>query len=71
MDLSAKVYGRFKEEFGTIKCSDIHKKHFGRTFNLRDERDREEFFKAYNPDGCPQVVRKGAILDAELTLKGE
>ena len=71
LDLSAKLHDRFKEEFGTIKCSDIHKKLFGRSFNLRDERDREEFFKAYNPDGCPQVVRKGAIFAAELILKGE
>ncbi|MFX0200056.1 MAG: C-GCAxxG-C-C family protein [Candidatus Hodarchaeota archaeon] len=71
MDLSEKLYDRFKEEFGSIKCFDIQKEIFGRGFNLRDEKDREEFFKAYNPNGCPQVVRKGAILAAELILRSE
>lgn len=70
-ELSIKLFEEFKQEFGSIKCADIQRKLFGRSFNLRKEEDRQEFVKAgaYGPTGCPQVVKKGAMLAARIILK--
>jgi len=71
IDLSVMLFERFKEEFGSIKCTDIQEKLFGRSFDLKKEEDREEFVKAggYEPGGCPKVVKKAAMLAAEIILK--
>lgn len=71
MELSVKLYEEFKKEFGSVKCSDIQKKLFGRSFNLRSEEDRKKFAEAgaYGPSGCAQVVKKGAMLAAKIILE--
>lgn len=35
--LGQKLYKRFNKQFGTVICTDIHKKIYGRTFKLMDE----------------------------------
>lgn len=71
MELSIRLYDEFKKEFGSVKCRDIQEKLFGRSFNLRSEEDRKKFAEAgaYGPSGCPQVVRKAAILAAKIILE--
>jgi C_GCAxxG_C_C family probable redox protein len=71
MELSIRLYEEFKKEFGSVKCHDIQKKLFGRSFNLRVEEDRRKFVEvgAYGPSGCPQVVRKAAMLAAKIILE--
>jgi len=71
MELSIRLYEEFKKEFGSVKCHDIQKKLFGRSFNLRDEEDKRRFIEAgaHGPSGCPQVVRKGAMLAAKIILE--
>ena len=71
INLSTKLFEKFEREFGSVRCFDVQKKIFGRSFDLKKEEDRQAFTKAggYGPQGCPQVVRKGAMLAAEIILK--
>ena len=66
---SKKLCDRFKQEYGSIVCKDIHKKLFGRTFNLMDKNDYEEFERmGGHVDKCPEVSGKTACWAAESIL---
>jgi len=66
---SKKLYDRFIEEYGSPICQDIHKKLFGRTFNLLDPKEYQEFEKAgAHVDKCPDVSGKVARWAAEIIL---
>jgi len=67
---SKKLYDRFVEEYGSPICKDVHKKLFGRTFNLLDPKDYEAFEKAgAHVDKCPSVSGNVAKWTAEIILK--
>ncbi len=62
--LGQKLYKKFMDRFGTVICREIHKKLYGRTFKLMDEKnlgiDQKEL-KAFenmgaHEDICPMVV---------------
>ena len=64
-----KLYDKFEQEYGSIICKDVHQKLFGRTFNLLDPKDYEEFEKAgAHLDKCPDVSGKTARWAAEIIL---
>jgi len=66
---SKKLYDKFKEEYGSIICKDVHKKLFGRTFNLMDKNEYAEFEKmGAHVDKCPVVSGKVARWTAEIIL---
>ena len=66
---SKKLYDRFTKEYGSLICKDIHKKLFGRTFNLLDPKEYEEFEKAgAHVDKCPAVSGNAAKWAAEIIL---
>jgi len=67
--ISKKLYDRFLEEYGSPVCKDVHIKLFGRTFNLMDPKDYEEFEKAgAHVDKCPSVAGNVAKWTAEIIL---
>jgi len=64
-----KLYDKFVEEYGSPICKDIHKKIFGRTFNLLNLKEYAEFEKAgAHIDKCPVVSGKVARWTAEIIL---
>jgi C_GCAxxG_C_C family probable redox protein len=66
---SKKLYDKFVEEYGSILCKDVHKKLFGRTFNLMDKDDYAEFERmGAHVDKCPDVSGKTARWAAEIIL---
>ena len=66
---SKKLYDKFVEEFGSPVCKEVHKKIFGRTFNLLDIKEYAEFEKAgAHIDKCPGVSGKVARWTAEIIL---
>lgn len=66
---SKKLYDKFIEEYGSPVCRDVHKKLFGRTFDLLDPKDYSEFEKAgAHVDKCPVVSGKVARWTAEIIL---
>ena len=61
---------KFKEVFGSTRCFDIQRKLMGRTFDLLDPKDWEEFLKAGgHTDKCPSVTGTAAKLAVEMILE--
>jgi C_GCAxxG_C_C family probable redox protein len=66
---SKKLYDKFMQEYGSILCKEVHKKLFGRTFNLMNKNDYAEFEKmGAHVDKCPDVSGKTAKWAAEIIL---
>ena len=66
---SKKLYDKFIEEYGSPVCKEVHKKLFGRTFNLLDPIEYAEFEKAgAHVDKCPVVSGKVARWTAEIII---
>lgn len=71
-NLCRKLVERFREVYGTIICPEIQKKLFGRTFDLHDAKEREEFAAAgAYTEVCSSVVGTGAKLTVEIILEEE
>ncbi|MFO7677041.1 MAG: C-GCAxxG-C-C family protein [Thermoplasmatota archaeon] len=69
-ELSKPLYDKFIEEYGSILCCDVHKKLFGRTFNLMDAKDYQEFEKlGAHVDKCPVVSGNVARWAVEIILE--
>lgn len=71
MQLSSQLCNKFMEEFGTTKCREIQVKLFGRSFNLNDPKEREEFVRAgaFSINGCPSVVRRATRLAMKIIVE--
>jgi C_GCAxxG_C_C family probable redox protein len=71
MDFANKLYARFEQEFGTVRCSEIQKIKFGKTFDLQDPGQREDLHKrmAELQDGCQSVTGTGARLAAQTIVE--
>ena len=62
-----KLHEYFEEEYGGIRCRDVHRKIFGREFNVWDEKDLQTFLDmGGHTEKCPEVVGKGAAWAAGL-----
>ncbi len=65
-----KYLDEFKKEFGSIKCADIQRRLMGRTFDLFNQKDWEEFLRAGgHTDKCPSVTGTAAKLAVSLILE--
>jgi C_GCAxxG_C_C family probable redox protein len=60
--LVSKLAKRFQQEYGGCTCKKIQEKVLGRSFDLWDPKDHEEFVKAgaHENDKCPRVVGSSA-----------
>jgi len=66
---SKKLYDKFIREYGSPVCKGVHKKIFGRTFNLLDQKEYQEFEKAgAHIDKCTDVSGKVARWTAEIII---
>lgn len=65
MDTGIKVFNRFKEEFGGVRCRDIHIKLFGKYYNLRDPAEWKEFIESGARSKCSRVCGIAARLTVE------
>ena len=66
---SKKLYDKFIEEYGSPVCKGVHKKIFGRTFNLLDKKDYQDFEKAgAHIDKCTEVSGNVAKWTAEIII---
>jgi C_GCAxxG_C_C family probable redox protein len=69
--MGAALHDKFIEKYGTVICSGVHKKIYGRAFDLRDDKQKQEFRDAgahEREDGCCAVVGDGARWATELIL---
>jgi C_GCAxxG_C_C family probable redox protein len=68
--LAKKLYDRFVQEYGSCICHDVQKKILGRSFDMWDEHDYDEFGKAGgHTDKCPSVAGNAAMWAAEILLE--
>ena len=69
-DLIDKFCQRFEAEYGSILCSEIENKVFGRYFNKKNPEDRKEKNRlGGHVDKCPMVVGKAARWATELIFE--
>jgi C_GCAxxG_C_C family probable redox protein len=65
-----KLYDRFVEEYGSPLCKDVQKKITGKSYNLLDAKEYEEFEKAgAHVDKCTSVSGNAARWAAEIIMK--
>ncbi len=69
MEVACKIYDDFNREFGTTICREIHKKLFGKVYNLRDPQDIREFIESGSWNRCAEVMAKAAEIAAKNILK--
>ena len=51
MDYGNKLYTKFRDEFGTVNCSEIQKLKFGRSYDLQNPEERENSTKRWRKKG--------------------
>jgi len=65
--LVMRLHESFKEEYGGIRCREVHRAVFGREFNVWDEKELEEFLAmGAHEEKCPKVVGNGAAWAAGI-----
>ena len=58
----------FEKEFGSTMCGEVLRTLFGRTFNLADPAEAEEWRKAGADEKCPIAVTGACRMAAEIIL---
>ena len=69
MEKAATLCDSFKQTFGALRCYDVQKVIYGRSWDLRNPEDREEFLKPHIHERCGKVVKVAARLAAEILLE--
>lgn len=72
MQMVRDLYHRYIDEYGTIRCADIHQKIFGRSFDQWDKDEFEEFLRlGGHVDKCTNVVGNVARWTVEILEKDQ
>lgn len=69
MEVAERIYDEFEKELGTTICREIHKKLFGRAYNLRDPEDLRKFIESGSWNRCVEVMSKAAEIAVKNILK--
>lgn len=70
--LGKRLHDRFVQEYGSCICREVQEKIFGRSFNLWDAKDYQEFERAGgHKDKCPTITGNVAMWVAEILLEGD
>ena len=70
LPVAAKFCNAFEKEFGSLICRDIHKSIFGKTYNLSDSVQQQEFLEAGGLTKCRAPVETASRIVAEIFLEG-
>lgn len=69
MEVAYRVFDEFKNEFGSVRCRDIHMRLFGRVYRLRDPEELREFIASGAISKCAEVVSKAAGIATKAILE--
>jgi C_GCAxxG_C_C family probable redox protein len=69
MRISSEMFMKFKNRYGSVKCTDIQESLLGRRYNFFKEEDREAWYKEGGLEKCPSVCAAAAGLAAEIILE--
>jgi hypothetical protein len=61
--------GAFSKEFGGTKCDDVTRSLCGRTYNLANPAEAEEWRNSGVADRCSDVIAKGVRMAAEIIMQ--
>jgi len=65
--MAQQLLDRYKQRYGSVVCHDIHRREFGRAYDLRLEAEREAFEAAgAHEDKCTSVVARAAKWAVEI-----
>jgi hypothetical protein len=71
-EVSRKLLERFEAEYGSGICGDIQTKLMGRSFDLMDPEERDEFLRrGGHEEHCPVVVGNAVKWTIEILLDEE
>jgi mannitol-1-phosphate 5-dehydrogenase len=71
-DLTQQLIDRFRSQFGSLRCHDIHTRLLGRPFDLRSRTEREAFEEAgAHEDKCTATVALAARWTLEILAEAE
>lgn len=63
-------YKRFIKEYGSILCCNVQKKIFGKSFNLMDAEEYDEFEKSgANIEKCPKIAGNVTKWTADIIVE--
>lgn len=69
-ELVKRLHGRFIQQYGSVICSKIQESMFGRSYDLWDKKDAEQFEEdGGHTDKCTEVVGRAAEWALELILE--
>lgn len=69
MEAAVKIFDKFKNHFGTVKCFEIQEKLLGRRYDFWKDEDAEAWYKEGGLDACPGVCAIAARIAAEVILE--
>ena len=64
-----KLCARFRKEFGSLRCRDVQQVTFGRSWDLTNPAEREDFRRPEIHDTCGSIAGKTARMAAEVILE--
>ena len=68
--IGKRLYDRFVQEYGSCICREVQQRIFGRSFNMWDAKEYEEFERAGgHGDKCPSVTGNVAMWVAQILLE--
>jgi len=63
-------FDRFSKEFGSTRCREVIKHHFGRYYDLEKPEDQRLFMEASKINGgCVRVIQKAVVMAGDIILE--
>ena len=63
-------FDRFSKEFGSTRCREVIKHHFGRYYDLEKPEDQKLFMEASKKNGgCLKVIQKAVVMAGDIILE--
>jgi hypothetical protein len=62
-------FDKFKEEFGSTRCSEVIEHQYGRKYDFLNPEDMKLFREAAKSGKCMEVVKKAVLAAADIILE--
>lgn len=69
MKYAASFFNKFKEEFGSTRCSEVVEHQYGRKYDFQNPEDMKLFMEAAKSGKCGEVVTKAVLTAADIILE--
>jgi C_GCAxxG_C_C family probable redox protein len=66
---AGRFFDKFKEEFGSTRCSEVIEHQYGRKYDFLNPEDMKLFMEAAKSGKCTEVVKKAVLAAADIILE--